>query len=201
MDFIICIVSGYFLCDQYQRYNRFQYYLNNNSKPTMDSRMIFTGIIKSDESIDLFCKTIYRKRMVIDFISMNHSYSVLPVPLIKYVWDPVDKSYSDNLYLKINDTKLVLSPECIVHYTATKYDVNENFKSTTRFIPDSSTISVFGRITKDPEIIEAEIIGPKKKVLDTIARRYYGFSKTCTYICTIFLSISSVWMLHKRLYG
>jgi hypothetical protein len=91
--------------------------------------------------------------------------------------------------IRFNDTPLVLKNNHKIHYASSKiHSANNKSYIIEKYIPCNSEITIFAKQKNDCH--KVEFIGPRNKVLDDIASKYYNINNDITTLSLIGLCAS-----------
>lgn len=142
----------------YKIYNLYLKYKSFDKFATNPTDKFQTGTIQCDPSEKFpVCRKDIRKRHKVHY--------EMPISMFK-------KAHT----IKFNGIQLVLS-KCQIYYTETKFYHSHNKSIIKKYIPNNSVICIFGTLNENGWY-EPEAMGSKEDVMDYVADKCYGLTRT-----------------------
>lgn len=132
-------------------------------------------------------KTIYYEPY---FNQKNNTNFFTPKTHIFEYWDNKNKLNFISSNINFNDFRIFFEKNAKIHYTNYKIcNMSSDGMTVEKFIPSKSLITIFGSFEqKEIPHYCVEFLGPKRKVLNDIAFKYFNISNEFTFLlmsCTI----------------
>lgn len=179
-------------------------YFKNNFYPDceIDGKKIFEGLVITGrifqtktypfiifQNHPFYCVDTYKKHFYTEQIKNKNFFHLSKIHIADYYWDVRNIYNYISPNIKFNDIDMYIDKNSLIHYTRNKiYCINDNKKIMVNYIPNNSIITIFAVLEENKiagkihQKYRVEFIGPKDKIIEDIAYKYYGISDNLTFL-------------------
>jgi hypothetical protein len=178
-------------------YDTFMYAKNFNN---FRDEMYHSDVLMYRTDIFTLKKSTYYQYPIVQFrrSPFIEHFPMTNIHTVNY-WSRIESLSKTAPEIKINEiTDLIITDKTKIFYSKSDIDYPYfNKKIVKNFIPNNSTISIFGRLNINKKYV-ADYLGLKEEVISEIAYRYYHISDARTSIYFILLLLSFIFYYNKN---